>query len=379
MSDRDGLLRSIKAVYAAAGDDACWPDALKAATTLIGGIGATFEVIDKATYRPREWRGWGIPESSELQYLAHYAPLSPRIPAGIRLAAGAIHYDHLVLDDAELDRDPFYAEFLRPHGFRYFIGTNVLQSGRELAAFAIQRSPKHGHVGRREIALMRALAPHLQQAHDMAARLKGTERRASAFERALDWLTDGAALLRRDGRVLYCNQAFDAIVRRNDGVQIVKGAIEFAAPQAHARFAAALDGIGRLSGGDPDERPHADFPAIRTEDAPAYVVSLRPLIGARLDRQHHDAIAIMFVRDPLGRNPAAGRMLRELFHFTAAEANLALAIQAGLSLSEYARQAGVSLNTVYTHLRRIKDKTGCPRMASLNRLLRELQVPLRRE
>jgi DNA-binding CsgD family transcriptional regulator len=50
-----------------------------------------------------------------------------------------------------------------------------------------------------------------------------------------------------------------------------------------------------------------------------------------------------------------------------------------LSLPDYAQEAGVSLNTIYTHLRRIKDKTGCQRMAKLNKLLRDLQVPLRRE
>jgi DNA-binding CsgD family transcriptional regulator/GAF domain-containing protein len=378
MSDRDKLLHTIEAIYATGLDDAAWPDALKAATQLIGGIGATFEVIDKITYGPREWRAWGIPKASELQYLEHYAPLSPRVPAGFQLGPGAIYYDYHVLDDATMNRDTFYAEFLQPHGFRYFISTNVVHNDREAAPFAVQRSPKQGHIDRREIELMRALAPHLRQAYDMATRLRGAKQATDAFERALDWLADGAALLRKDGRVLYSNDAFDAIAGHNDGLRIVRGRIEFAAPQAQARLAAALAAICQLTGGDPETAEHADFPAPRATDMPAYVVSLRPLLAAR-SRQRNNAVAIMFVRDPLGRNPAAARMLRELYRLTAAEANLALAIQAGQSLPEYARQTGVSLNTIYTHLRRIKDKTGCQRMAALNRLLRDLQVPLRRE
>ena len=71
---------------------------------------------------------------------------------------------------------------------------------------------------------------------------------------------------------------------------------------------------------------------------PAYIVSLRPLVGARTSQQRHDAVAIVFVRDPLGRNAAAVQMLRELFGLTDAEANLAQALQAGIPLDEYARQ-----------------------------------------
>jgi DNA-binding CsgD family transcriptional regulator len=374
MSDRDGLLRTIDAIYAAGVDDARWPDALKAATKLIGGIGATFEVIDKTTCEPREWRAWGIPETSELQYLEHYAPLSPRAPAAFRLGAREVFFDYAALDDAAMDRDPFYADFLRPHGFRYFISTNVVHNQHEAAPFAIQRSPEQGHVGKREIALMHCLTPHLRQAYDMAVRLRSAARTTDAFERALDWLTDGAALLRKDGRVLYANDVFQVMAGRGDGVRLNRGTVEFAAPQAQARCAAALAAIHRVGAGDPAAM-HDDFPAPRPAGKPSYIVSLRPLTGARRS-QRRDAVAIMFVRDPLNRN-AASRMLRELFGFTEAEASLAQALQAGVPLDDYARENAVTLNTVYTHLRRIKEKTGCSRIAKLYRKLKELEVPLR--
>jgi DNA-binding NarL/FixJ family response regulator len=43
------------------------------------------------------------------------------------------------------------------------------------------------------------------------------------------------------------------------------------------------------------------------------------------------------------------------------------------------RASKVSVNTVYTHLRRIKEKTGCTRMPELIRKLNDLHVPLRIE
>ena len=56
-----------------------------------------------------------------------------------------------------------------------------------------------------------------------------------------------------------------------------------------------------------------------------------------------------------------------------AEANLAQALQAGIPLDEYARQSAVTLNTVYTQLRRIKEKTGRTRIAELHRSSRSLR------
>ena len=89
------------------------------------------------------------------------------------------------------------------------------------------------------------------------------------------------------------------------------------------------------------------------------------------------AVALVLVRDPLSHRTVAGGLLRDVFGFTDAEANLAQAVLAGTSLAHYARANAVTLNTVYTHLRRIKDKTGCSRMAELIRKLNDLQVPLR--
>jgi DNA-binding CsgD family transcriptional regulator len=55
---------------------------------------------------------------------------------------------------------------------------------------------------------------------------------------------------------------------------------------------------------------------------------------------------------------------------------LARALQAGVPLGAYVRQHAVSLNTVYTHLRRIKEKTGCRHMIELIRRMNDLHLPL---
>src|SRR5882672_5011264 len=63
------------------------------------------------------------------------------------------------------------------------------------------------------------LLPHVRQAFDMSRRLRGTAETRHSLERALDWLADGVMLVRTDGTVVYANEAFQAITRRNDGVR----------------------------------------------------------------------------------------------------------------------------------------------------------------
>ena len=96
-------------------------------------------------------------------------------------------------------RDPFYAEFLPHMGLRYFAAAIFEHTPEKLAAVHVQRTRKQGHVDKREIMLMQRLCPHYQRAYDMARRLKLCTERSKVFEDAIEWLTDGIALLRADG------------------------------------------------------------------------------------------------------------------------------------------------------------------------------------
>jgi DNA-binding CsgD family transcriptional regulator len=90
------------------------------------------------------------------------------------------------------------------------------------------------------------------------------------------------------------------------------------------------------------------------------------------------AVAIVFVRNPPDQGNDDLHLLREVFGLTNAEAGLALALRQGISLGDYARSNGVSQNTVYTHLRRVREKTGCHRLPELIGKLNEVRTLLRR-
>ncbi len=377
MPNRDQLLRTINAIHSAGLDQGFWPQALADIYELCGGAGATLEIFDKTAGRHRAFYGVGVPAPMEQTYLEYWAPRSPRVIHGQRQKAGAIAFDYQFFDEAAMDRNEFYSDLLPTAGFRYFVSAMPMNSEREFAAVAVQRTPRQGHVGDAEIEIMRLLAPHFQQALDVAARLQNAAREVATFEQSFEWLDDGVALVRRDGRIVFCNSVFASIAASNDGIRIDKGTMVFDARGAQQCFDTALASLNRLDDGDIRASAITDFPVARRLSAAAYIVSLRPLGASGKSLAPRDATVIVFIRDPLARSAATLRLLCELFGFTPAEAALAHALQRGISPATYARESGLSPNTVYTHLRRIKEKTGWNWTAELSRRLGELRVPSR--
>ena len=182
--------------------------------------------------------------------------------------------------------------------------------------------------------------------------------------------------MRADGHIVYTNDTLRVLSQRGDGFRIVGRMIDFAAPDARRRFEAALDAVVRP--GNPSRGAHpADFPVIRSDGMPAYIVSVRPLVkGNELEAECTEAKVILLVRDPLLRS-AASQILHDLFGLTHAEAHLAQALCAGTTTGAYASERRISLNTVYSHLKRIREKTGCKSLPELIRKFGELNVPLR--
>lgn len=377
MPENNLLFETINAIYASSLDSARVSEALEATSSLLGGVGATFEVISKPARRPIEFWSAGLPAIGCTQYVEHFAALNPRIPLTLRQCAGDVAWDGQLFDEARMARDPFYAEFLPGLGLRYFISVVLEQTPDKLVAVAVQRTRKQGHVDKREIALMRRLYPHYRRAYDVAAHLRSDGDHTGILEKALELLTYGVALLRADGEVVHANDALHALAQRGDGFRILDRKLEFTESGARRFFDAALGAVERI--GDPaHDAQITDFPVPRSGGMPAYMVSVRPLMRGTSRTTHHaDATIMVLVHDPLWRNAATSRILQELFSLTSAEAHLAEALCTGATTGSYAAKRGVSLNTVYSHLKKIREKTGCKSVPDLIRKFGELNVPLR--
>ncbi len=210
----------------------------------------------------------------------------------------------------------------------------------------------------------------------MRTRINASADRNSLFENALDLLSDGIALLGRGGKLVYVNEALRLLAAREKDFRIDRNAVEFSSPELRSRFAAALGAAERTQDPAAAFLP-TDFAVPREDGLPPYTISVRPLRARREAAQDPDAMAMLLVHDPLQRHLSSGRMLQELYGLTNAEAHLVQALSGGMTAVAYARGRRVSITTVYTHLRRTREKTGWKSVAELTRRFHELSVALR--
>lgn len=79
--------------------------------------------------------------------------------------------------------------------------------------------------------------------------------------------------------------------------------------------------------------------------------------------------AAVFISDPEQRDHASQQILGELFSLTPAEANVAILLSRGLSLTEVAEAQNISPHTARAQLKSIFAKTGATRQAELVRMV----------
>jgi len=378
MAKRDRLMSTIEAIHAAGLDEARWPDALAAVVSVVGGCAASIELCDQRDLRHLEMHAYGMPGAEEVAFREDFAEINIRLPFVARQKLGELSWDYMILDEAAMRRAPFYTEIMPRFDMRYFVGNIIRKTTQDFATVGVHFPSRMGHVQRDGIATMRLLSRHISQSYDVARRLRAFEEERRPLERLIDCLADGMALLRRDGAVAFANASFQAIVRRSDGIRLRGRMIEFTDTEARAKYDSALAAVLRLRGGAPETALSVDFTVARVAAGRAYLLSVRPLAKNAATLELPEAVAIIFVRDPLARASAPLDSLRRLFALTEAEAVLALALQSGTAPVDYARHNALSLNTVYTHLRRLREKTGCSGLTELIQKLDELRLPLRR-
>ncbi len=80
-------------------------------------------------------------------------------------------------------------------------------------------------------------------------------------------------------------------------------------------------------------------------------------------------VAMILMIDPEESGCIRTDLLRKVYGLTPAEARLAQGILQGMSLQDFAKEAGVSINTVRTQLKQVFTKTGTKRQVDLMRIL----------
>ncbi|WP_417232906.1 helix-turn-helix transcriptional regulator [Brevundimonas sp.] len=259
----------------------------------------------------------------------------------------------------QLDADPIYRDFFRPHGLGWSAGTGLRVPSGDNIVLSVERAFERGPIEAEHVERLNTLRPHLARSALVSSRL-GLQRVKVASEVLTD-MGLPALVLDASGRVIEANALMEALSER-----IGLGAgdrLTLADRQAQSRLTEALSTITAAAGVAACTVPLRDESGRAT-----MVLHLMPV-----RRSAHDIFgrgyALLLVTPVAADRAPSLELTRSLFDLTVSEARVARGLAMGRSLETIAAEGDVAITTVRSQLRRVLEKTGCTRQAEVAALL----------
>jgi DNA-binding CsgD family transcriptional regulator len=282
---------------------------------------------------------------------------------------GSAYRDHVLFGEGFRD-SRLWREWMAPQDMYGGMASRVLDVDGSFWMFDIQRGRRQEQFDAAEFALFERVAGVMRRVTMLHQLLGGVSIAREMARRALDELSLAIIIVDRAMRLAYANAAADELLAAADGPLDLRGGRLSA--RVLSEQSELKDLVVRAS-----DLAGARGQMLLRHDGEGRQVSLcvTPLPAAyALSGRMND---VMIVARPL--EPAAGGLAaaRQMFDLTEAEARLALGLASGLSLAEVARQQGIRMSTVRTHLARVFSKTGTRQQSQIAALLRAVELPVR--
>ncbi|WP_093425974.1 MULTISPECIES: helix-turn-helix transcriptional regulator [unclassified Pseudomonas] len=292
----------------------------------------------------------------EHAYRSHFWTLDPflELPIGRVMTIN----DHLGMDNW-LASD-FYQQFMGQGGPIHGLGVNIVSTNGTVCRIRMYRMPSQPAFTEHDKRRLNDLLEHFNQALNLATRIELQVTQTELYEDALDRLHISVIVLDENQQVLRCNHMAKSILNDSDGLKWAGNGVE----AYYRNERRLLDDLIHSAG------PTAQVMSISRASGKRKLGLVVRSIPLREESEGKCRPAwVIFVCDPDAQTTAPREIMRQVFEFTPAEANLAMELANGLSLDEAAELLGIRRNTARTHLRAIFAKAGVTRQAELVRLV----------
>jgi len=366
-SSDEVALGLIGKLYDAAQDDRLWPHLAQDLAAAFGSVSCTLQMrSNDGTMATMMAAMPGVSPRLLQEYEQHYAGLDSWVRGAARWGVGTVLLGSEVVPEAEFTRSAFFNDWCRRVGVRHLIGVAIPVGQEATAIVGMHRPGDADDFSGHERDLLGQLKPHFARALALHGRLAGLTLGYQAAQFGLEQIGGAVLVVDGDSNLLHASPAAEAILRIGDAV-ILRGR-QLAArdvvagrrlSQLIASAAATAAGVTAAPGGAVRLRRQGK------SDLSVMVSPFRPAgdaIGAPRPA------AILMLRDPELGTPST-LLLRDLFGLTAAEAAIAVQLTAGRTADAMARDGGVSVHTVRSHIRNLMAKTGTRRQGALVALI----------
>lgn len=345
-----------------------WNQFLDALCGTLPNGSATLFYHDTSTDRGAFSLARGMSSEARLSYAEHFSSLNPWMAGATRRPIGLPAPDSAMFARSDLERSEFYNDYLLPNDLRGAVGITIDRQN-DCSFFLSVLGDISDTAERRDVLeILRAVTPDLSRAFQFYRRVPITTETETCSSTsptpAVGTLTIGPrrGIRRFTGRAKEYLAAGDAM---SEGLS---GRVEF----RDRRVSSYVDACLRAPCIQEVRLAPRVFLVARDAQAPLKI-TVMTMPWAKGTRFFRGPECIVLIEEP----GTAERDLTEvagLFSLTQAELRVASGMAAGLSPQEIAADAGVSNETVRTHLRALFAKTDTHRQPELVRLLLTLSA-----
>ena len=361
----DGLLET-----AIIGGD--WRDPLAALTSAAAARGATLVRQDPLlNLKSKRQDEFVLSTESIAEPVADYlAGVSPPDPRSLRVCPTIktgfqTDFDQFTIE--EINKSPFYQEFLRQRDLRWHACALIDSSLAHGDLFlSLKRAVHHDHYSPQDIASINDCLPKIRLAATISRAILQSE--CLGVKRALADRNEALFELNPRGRVVGLNRSAESLAQRE--LPLRNSCLLAPFPEDQSR----LDGAIAAPLADP-----AQVACIVLKTATPgrrLVVRTVPVAGKARDIFVATvALALVTIWDKPDVPPGAlVKALRDSFDLTSAEARVAALVGLGVQPAEASRILEIGLGTARNYLKAAQSKIGVSRQAELASLVAQMRV-----
>lgn len=301
-----------------------------------------------------------ITPTSTPQQIQNYIDRFLAIDPFVNLPEGQVTALYDYVGQSVLDRSPDMKAYLETADASHILGVDLRIGSEFEARLRLSRAPGGPPFTPAERRWVEKIVPHLRQALELYQKLESSRSEKAVMLDATEQFAVGTILLDADFNVLKLNEVAASILAEDDGLAIVGGRIALAHAARDKEFRALLT---EVRGGQNALRRL--FTIERLSGKPELTAVIQPVPVHSFMQSASNPVVAIFLTDPSRSRVIEGAVVSKLFALTPAEGNIAAGLANGLSVSELARQTGISENTVRAHLRSIFPKIGIKRQTQL--------------
>lgn len=308
-----------------------------------------------------------------LEYLKTWHRLDPRIAPTFAIPPGHWMHCHELFDDEYIARDPFYSDFLIPHGVRYLSATHFVTTPELRVVFSASRAVGSLPLDEGDRETLQRLGAHLESA--LSLRTKATAAMQMAFigYPVLRKLNYPLQVLSNDRTVVFSNDAAQSLISEgailvSDGRLALRDRIENAAFTLGMKQAQLAK--RPMSASSDSQRMTSLVRCGRSLRNKAALIHLShiELSGSMDSLSLASAIVVTYFtgKESASLDPF---VVGYAYGLTPAESRVAVGVAQGQTVESLANKNGTSVATVRTQLKHACAKIGVNRQVELTRLL----------